>query len=92
MNQVDALTLRQISGGFSGSHRSPSQSSSNYLLLDPPTLVSKITAQKKILGHRNAVYCGMSSHSLDEMYLLCRWQVIELIVTSCLQSLNQVRC
>lgn len=60
-DQVRGLSLREIGGGFSRHHRSPSVRAACYAIAKPSTMVQKMQNIKKIRGHRNAVYCGMIS-------------------------------
>lgn len=58
-DQVRGLSLREIGGGFSRHHRSPSVRAACYAIAKPSTMVQKMQNIKKIRGHRNAVYCAI---------------------------------
>lgn len=58
-DQFRGLCLREIGGGFTRHHRSPSIRAACYAIAKPSTMVQKMQNIKKIRGHRNAVYCGM---------------------------------
>ena len=58
VNQVHGLALRELGGGFSRFHRSPSIRAASYAIMKPSVLVQKIQIIKKFRGHRNVVYCG----------------------------------
>lgn len=57
-DQVRALRLREIGGGFARHHRAPSTRAACYTIAKPSTMVQKMQNVKKLRGHRNAVYCG----------------------------------
>ncbi|KAL2323707.1 hypothetical protein Fmac_028086 [Flemingia macrophylla] len=58
-NQVQGLSLREIGGGFTKHHRSPSIRSACYAIAKPSTMVQKMQNIKKLRGHRVAVYCAI---------------------------------
>ncbi|KAL5561007.1 hypothetical protein UlMin_030754 [Ulmus minor] len=57
--QIRGLGLREIGGGFTKHHRAPSIRSACYAIAEPSTMLQKMQNQKKIRGHRNAVYCAI---------------------------------
>ncbi|KAJ4956498.1 hypothetical protein NE237_013281 [Protea cynaroides] len=57
-DQVRGLGLREIGGGFTKQHRSPSIRAACYAIAKPLTMVQKMQNIKKLRGHRNAVYCA----------------------------------
>ena len=59
-DQVRGLSLREIGGGFARHHRAPSIRATCYAIAKPLTMVQKMQNVKRVRGHRNAVYCGMS--------------------------------
>ena len=59
-DQVRGLSLREIGGGFKKHHRAPSIRAACYAIAKPSTLVQKMQVIKKMRGHLNAVYCGIS--------------------------------
>jgi len=59
-DQVRGLSLREIGGGFARHHRAPSIRAACYAIAKPSTMVQKMQNVKRVRGHRNAVYCGMS--------------------------------
>ncbi|KAL7144369.1 hypothetical protein ABFS83_07G007100 [Erythranthe nasuta] len=62
-DQVRGLSLREINGGFSRHHRAPSTRAACYAIAKPSTMVQKMENQKRVRGHRNAVYCAISDRS-----------------------------
>lgn len=58
-DQVRGLSLREIGGGFSRHHRSPSIRAACYAVAKPSTMVQKMQNIKRVRGHRDAVYCGI---------------------------------
>lgn len=63
-DQVHGLGLREIGGGFAKHHRAPSMRFASYAIAKPSTMVQKMQNIKKLRGHRDAVYCGMTSKSV----------------------------
>lgn len=59
-DQVRGLNLREIGGGFTRHRRAPSIRAASYAIAKPSTMVQKMQNIKRLRGHRNAVYCGMS--------------------------------
>lgn len=57
---MHGLSLREIGGGFPKHHRAPSIRLASYAIAKPSTMVQKMQTIKKLRGHRDAVYCGMS--------------------------------
>ncbi|KAL0389713.1 UNVERIFIED_CONTAM: Bromodomain and WD repeat-containing protein 1 [Sesamum calycinum] len=62
-DQVRGLSLREIGGGFSKHHRSPSIRLACYAIAKPSTMVLKMQNMKKLRGHRDAVYCAIFDRS-----------------------------
>ncbi|XP_056694700.1 uncharacterized protein [Spinacia oleracea] len=62
-DQVRALRLREIGGGFARHHRAPSTRAACYTIAKPSTMVQKMQNVKKLRGHRNAVYCAVCDRS-----------------------------
>lgn len=62
-DQVRGLGLREIGGGFTKHHRSPSIRAACYVIAKPSTMMQQIKEIKKLRGHRDAVYCGTVSLS-----------------------------
>lgn len=60
-DQVRGLSLREIGGGFARHCRAPSIRAASYAIAKPSTMVQKMQNIKRLRGHRNAVYCGMTS-------------------------------
>lgn len=58
VDQVHALHLRAIGGGFTRHHRAASIHAACYAVAKPLTMVQKMQNIKRLRGHRNAVYCG----------------------------------
>ncbi|KAL3849678.1 hypothetical protein ACJIZ3_011560 [Penstemon smallii] len=58
-DQVRGLRLREIGGGFSKHHRAPSIRFASYAIAKPSAVVGKMQNQKKLRGHRDAVYCAI---------------------------------
>ncbi|KAG9156946.1 hypothetical protein Leryth_009002 [Lithospermum erythrorhizon] len=62
-DQLHALSLREIGGGFSKHHRAPSIRLACYAIAKPSTMVQKMQLNKKLRGHRDAVYCAIFDRS-----------------------------
>ncbi|KAG8389559.1 hypothetical protein BUALT_Bualt02G0241800 [Buddleja alternifolia] len=62
-DQVRGLSLREIGGGFSKHHRSPSVRLACYAIAKPSAMVAKMQNIKKLRGHRDAVYCAIFDRS-----------------------------
>ncbi|KAB2065130.1 hypothetical protein ES319_A09G069400v1 [Gossypium barbadense] len=62
-DQVRGLGLREIGGGFTRHHRSPSIRAACYAIAKPSTMVQKMQNIKRLRGHRNAVYCAIFDRS-----------------------------
>ncbi|CAO2818728.1 unnamed protein product [Amaranthus hypochondriacus] len=59
VDQVHALHLRAIGGGFTRHHRAASIHAACYAVAKPLTMVQKMQNIKRLRGHRNAVYCAI---------------------------------
>ncbi|KAL2934947.1 Bromodomain and WD repeat-containing protein 1 [Bienertia sinuspersici] len=59
IDQVHALHLRAIGGGFTRHHRASSIHAACYAIAKPSTMVQKMQNIKRLRGHRNAVYCAI---------------------------------
>lgn len=70
-DQVRGLGLREIGGGFTRHHRSPSIRAACYAIAKPSSMVQKMQNIKRLRGHRNAVYCGMFFMSSYLQFELC---------------------
>ncbi|EOY06689.1 hypothetical protein QUC31_016132 [Theobroma cacao] len=62
-DQVRGLGLREIGGGFTRHHRSPSIRAACYAIAKPSSMVQKMQNIKRLRGHRNAVYCAIFDRS-----------------------------
>lgn len=90
-NQVQGLSLREIGGGFTKHHRSPSIRSACYAIAKPSTMVQKMQNIKKLRGHRVAVYCGMN-HSSSKLLLMWWLYTILWVHVQLFSQKSLIRC
>ncbi|XP_078428519.1 uncharacterized protein LOC144700843 [Wolffia australiana] len=62
-DQVRALCLRELGGGFSKHHRAPAVRAACYAIAKPSTILQNMEIKKRLRGHQNAVYCAIFDRS-----------------------------